>query len=276
MTDPLLMSMIACAAVCVFTWLASLITGNSSWVDRSWSIVPILYVGIFAASAGFSHPVVTLMWVLVTLWGIRLTYNFWRKGGYQRGGEDYRWPVLRERMTPWQYQLFNIGFIVLFQNALLLLISLPAWVVASQPVTALSPIHLALALAFLALLAVETIADEQQWRFHQRKADQIAHGLEPDQRFLTTGLFRFSRHPNFFAEQAQWWVFWMFAAAALGTPWHWSLAAPALLTLLFIGSTRFTESLTLAKYPEYRDYQARTSAIIPWVPRQPSPRTAQS
>jgi steroid 5-alpha reductase family enzyme len=276
MVEPLILSLWALGAVCLFTWLASLFTGNSSWVDRSWSITPILYVGIFAATAGFRNPVLILMFGLVLLWGIRLTYNFWRKGGYRRGGEDYRWPVLRERMRPWQYQLFNIGFIVIVQNTLLFLISLPAYVVLSSGSTALESVHLVLALSFLALLLLETIADQQQWNFHQRKATVVAAGEQPQQRFLTEGLFRFSRHPNFFAEQAQWWVLWGFAAVATGQLLHWSVLGPLLLSALFVGSTRFTESLTLAKYPEYRDYQARTSAIIPWFPGKDHSRTANA
>ena len=66
-----------------------------------------------------------MMALLVTLWGARLTFNFARKGGYS-GVEDYRWAVLRGRMTPRRFQIFNLLFIVLAQNALLVLIALPA------------------------------------------------------------------------------------------------------------------------------------------------------
>jgi steroid 5-alpha reductase family enzyme len=177
-------------------------------------------------------------------------------------------------MRPWQYQLFTIGFIVIVQNTLLFVISLPAWVVLSTGITVLEPVHLALALGFLAFLVLETTADQQQWNFQQRKAALVAAGEQPQQRFLTEGLFRFSRHPNFFAEQAQWWVFWGFAAVATGQMVHWRVLGPVLLSALFVGSTRFTESLTREKYPEYRDYQAQTSAMIPWFPRLPDPQPA--
>lgn len=270
MVDPLGVSLIVLLCVSGFTWVASLATGNSSWVDRSWSITPILYVGVFAGSAGFRHTTLTVMFVLVTLWGARLTFNFWRKGGYQRGGEDYRWPILRERMSGWQYQVFNLVFIVVFQNVLLWLISLPALVVLEAPETAFGPAQLSLTVAFLALLALETAADQQQWNFHQRKARMIEQGQHPSPRFLDEGLFKYSRHPNFFAEQAQWWVFWGFGAVALGTLAHWSVIAPLLLSALFWGSTRFTEAITREKYPEYANYQARTSAIVPWIPRRES------
>lgn len=255
------------AGVSLFTWVASLVTGDHSWVDRIWSIVPIVYVAVFWAATGFTDPRLTIMTVLVALWGARLTVNFARKGGY-RGVEDYRWPILRARMSPVQFQVFNLFFIVIFQNALLLLIALPALVAFENQAVPVGALDLALAGLFLALLIGELVADQQQWVFHQGKKAAIDAGREPDQRFVTTGLWRYSRHPNFFFEQAQWWVFYALGAAALGSVLHWTLVGPVLLTALFIGSTRFTEEITASKYPEYADYQRRTSMLIPWIPRE--------
>lgn len=65
--------------------------------------------------------------------GARLTFNFWRKGGYARGGEDYRWAILRQRMPAWAWQAFNIGFVAGYQNLLILGFTLPAWLVAREP-----------------------------------------------------------------------------------------------------------------------------------------------
>jgi steroid 5-alpha reductase family enzyme len=274
--EPFMLSLLACALVCAFTWIASLVTGNSSWVDRSWSIAPILYVGIFAGAAGFTNPTLTVMFWLVTLWGLRLTFNFWRKGGYQRGGEDYRWPVLKARMKPWQYQVFTVFFIILFQNVLVWSITLPAWVVYDAPRSAFGLTQLVLTLVFLALLLFETVADQQQWNFHQAKAAALKQGKIPEQAFLNTGLFRFSRHPNFFAEQSQWWVLWVFGVVVTGSVLHWSILGPLVLSALFIGSTRFTEALTAEKYPHYKEYQNRTSAIIPWIPERTDKQAAQS
>ena len=275
MLEPFMLSLLACALVCAFTWIASLVTGNSSWVDRSWSIAPIIYVGIFAGAAGFTNPTLTVMFVLVSLWGFRLTFNFWRKGGYQRGGEDYRWPVLKASMKPWPYQVFNLVFIVLFQNVLVWSITLPAWVVYDAPSSAFGPTQMALTVAFLALLLLETVADQQQWNFHQAKAAAREQGKAPERDFLETGLFRLSRHPNFFAEQSQWWVLWGFGLVATGSLLHWSIVGPLLLSALFVGSTRFTESLTLEKYPHYKDYQSRTSVIIPWIPARANKQAAR-
>jgi steroid 5-alpha reductase family enzyme len=96
--SPLLVVLIVAAAVCAFCWIASLITKDTSWVDRIWSIVPVVYVWIFAISAGLGDVRLDVMAVLATLWGARLTFNFARKGGYAGIGgdhEDYRWPPTR-------------------------------------------------------------------------------------------------------------------------------------------------------------------------------------
>jgi steroid 5-alpha reductase family enzyme len=248
-------------AVCAFCWIASLITRDNSWVDRLWSIVPVVYVWVFAGAAGLADVRLDVMAVLVTLWGARLTFNFARKGGYS-GEEDYRWAVLRSRMSPALFQVFNLFFIVLYQNAILVLITLPA-LTAFEHRGAFGPLDAVLTVLFLGLLAGETIADQQQWEFHRRKAAGTAGS-----RFLTTGLFRFSRHPNFFFEQAQWWVLFLFGAVAAGSLLQWTVLGAVLLTLLFVGSTRFTESITRSKYPEYAEYQKTTSAVVPWPPRR--------
>lgn len=267
--DPLLVVLLVAAAASAFCWIASLITKDTSWVDRLWSIVPVVYVWIFAVAAitaGEDATRVLLMAVLVTAWGARLTFNFARKGGYT-GMEDYRWAILRGRMKPWQFQIFNLLFIVLYQNALLVLITLPAYIAWQHPVP-LTGWDAAFAVLFAAFLAGEFIADQQQWEFHQAKKAAGGH-LDPG--FLTTGLFAYSRHPNFFFEQAQWWVFYAIGAVALvadGGGWlNGTIVGAALLTVLFIGSTIFTESITASKYPAYADYRRTTSMLVP-LPRR--------
>lgn len=143
------------------------------------------------------------MAALVTLWGVRLTYNFARRGGYA-GVEDYRWRALRGSMSRWQFQLLNLFFIVLYQNALLVLITRPALSVSRRLATAWGPLDGALTLLFLVLLMGETVADQRQWRFHQHKRRLLASGQRSEPGFLRDGLFRFSRHPNYFFEIARW------------------------------------------------------------------------
>jgi steroid 5-alpha reductase family enzyme len=244
------------AALC---WVLSVVFREYSWTDRLWSVMPPVYAGVYAWSRGFSDARLNLMAALVILWGARLTFNYARKGGYAKGGEDYRWAVLRQRLgTGWKWHAFNFSFIAGYQQFIVWAITLPCWAVSSATAAPLGALDLALAGLFLAALALELVADQQQWAFHQEKKAGRAKG------FLTTGLFAFSRHPNFFAEQAQWWLLALFPLVA-GSPalsFHW--LGVVLLTLLFLGSTRFTESITLSKYPDYAQYQSRVSAQLPW------------
>ncbi|MFM9877738.1 MAG: DUF1295 domain-containing protein [Rhodoglobus sp.] len=262
--NPLLLVIIVAGVVCAFVWVTSLITRDHSWVDRLWSIVPVVYVWIFAASAGLADARLNVMAVLVTLWGARLTFNFARKGGYT-GTEDYRWPILRGRMNRWQFEIFNLLFIVLYQNLILVLITLPALTAYDHRSTPFGVLDVLVALLFLGLLVGETVADQQQWNFHTAKK---AGGADFRPRYLRTGLWKYSRHPNFFFEQAQWWALFLFGAVAAGSLLQWTVLGAVLLTVLFIGSTRFTEEITRSKYPEYADYQATTWPIVPWPPRR--------
>jgi steroid 5-alpha reductase family enzyme len=263
---PLEVVIVVATGAGAFAWIASLLTGDTSWVDRLWSIVPVIYVWVFAGFAGRSNARLIVMAVLVSVWGLRLTYNFARKGGYS-GVEDYRWAVLRASMTKWQFQLFNIFFIVIYQNILLVLITLPALTAYDHP-TPIRATDWLLAILFLLCTLGETIADQQQWDFHVWKLSEVSSVRTPSTRFLQTGLFRWSRHPNYFFELAQWWVLFLFGVVASGSVLQWTVVGPVLLVVLFIGSTSFTESISVSKYPEYVQYQATTSSIIPWFSKR--------
>ena len=259
---PLIVVLLIAAVVCALVLVASIATGDYSWVDRSWSIVPAIYVWVFAGFAGLADTRLTVMAVLVTLWAARLSFNFARKGGYS-GVEDYRWAVLRARMTARQFQVFNVFFITIYQNLILVLIALPALTAYNNRGTSLGPLDVLVTALFVTFLGAETVADQQQWNFHQAKK---AGGPEFTPRFLSSGLWRYSRHPNFFFEQAQWWALFLFGAIAAGSRLQWTVIGALLLTVLFVGSMRFTEAITLSKYPEYAEYQATTSAMVPWLP----------
>ena len=245
-----------CGGVAAACWLASVLTREYSWVDRLWSVIPVIYVWVFAARAG--DPRAILVAVLVTIWGARLTFNFARRGGYAPGGEDYRWGVIRSRIPGWAFAVFNLVFIAAYQNALLLAIALPAWTMVDNPVP-LGAYDVVASVLFLGFLVGEMVADQQRWDFHR------AH---PEGGVLRTGLFRCSRHPNYFFEIAQWWVVFAFAAVAAGTPLLWTGAGAVFLTLLFLGSTAFTEWISKSRYPEFEDYRRVTSMLVPWRSRQ--------
>ncbi|MFT3923790.1 MAG: DUF1295 domain-containing protein [Myxococcales bacterium] len=256
----------ACIGAILLCWLLSVWTREYSWVDRLWSVMPPLYAIWFAWGSGFDGRTV-LMAGLATLWGARLTYNFARKGGYQKGGEDYRWVELRKRMSPLAFQVFNFFFTACFQLLLVFALSWPAVIAVAHQDQPLGAVDTLLASLFLACLIGETIADQQQWTFQREKHDKQARGEPVTQGFVTGGLFAYSRHPNFFFEQAQWWIFYAMGAWAAGDWLNYTVAGPAVLTALFHGSTNFTEELSLRKYPDYAGYQARVSRLLPWFPR---------
>jgi hypothetical protein len=260
--------------LCLFaafsSWQLNL-TGWWSAVDRCWSVLPVAYALIFAlwpqlgpllsganggAAAAGVDARLALMAALVTLWGARLTYNFWRKGGYAPGmeSEDYRWPKLRaffrahDPTHPLGEHLFSLFFVAIYQHLLIWLFVVPPLFVAARS-GAGAPLGVAdalLAVAFLTLLAGETWADEAQWVFQEAK-----HAMTPAQReraggdfargFLTTGPFAISRHLNFFCEQSMWLVFYAFSWAAGAHAANWSAVGALLLVGLFQGSTWMTE-----------------------------------
>ena len=252
-----------CVILAALCWLAAVITREYSWVDRLWSLCPPIYCLIVAFANDFGSTRVNLMTALAVLWGARLTFNFVRKGGYQKGGEDYRWATVRERYGPIGIQIMNITFIAPGQMLLIWWFTSPvhaAWEAGDTPLNGLDFLGAAL---FLLFLIVETVADEQMWAFQQDKRRRIADGEDVAQPFMNTGLFRYSRHPNYLCELGMWWVFYLFAVAASGQWIHWTGAGFVALTALFVGSIRLSESISAQKYPSYRDYQASVPCIIP-------------
>ncbi|MCB9333179.1 MAG: DUF1295 domain-containing protein [Lewinellaceae bacterium] len=260
--------------VAVLCFVVSESTRNYSQVDKLWSLLPIVYVWYVAAQAGFGARV-TLMAALVTIWGLRLSYNFARRGGYHwipwKGEEDYRWGVLREnpmlsKRLPWA--AFNLFFISLYQNTLILLFTLPivvAWQGDGRPLNWLDTLA---ALLMLGFIGMETVADQQHWNFHQEKQRLRDSGAAPTGEyaagFCTSGLWSRVRHPNYAAEQAIWLSFYLFSVAATGRWFNWSLTGAVLLMLLFLGSSDFSEKISASKYPAYAEYQKRVPRFWPF------------
>tara|TARA_B110000208_G_C11634052_1_gene381851 strand:+ start:93 stop:794 length:702 start_codon:yes stop_codon:yes gene_type:complete len=221
------------------------------------------------------------MALLVTAWGGRLTWNFWRKGGFS-GGEDYRWAVIRKWYRGWRFEVFNLCFIVFYQLFLITAFAGgPAAIVlrqeasggtaksATAELNALDLVALALGAA---LVLGETVADNQMWAFQTEKyrrkdAKEALDGVYAAG-FLQTGLYGVSRHPNYFCEVSLWWVFYLFSVAA-GAPWvNWAIAGPVLLTALFVApraSIDLAEALSSSKYPGYTKYMRRVPKCIPFL-----------
>ncbi len=256
-----------------YTIIAGELTGNCSQVDRLWSLVPIVYVGYVAYETNWDARA-SLMAALTLIWGARLTFNFARRGGYHwlpwKGEEDYRWEVLRKEAplnNVWVWRLFNLFFICIYQMGLILLFTLPVVYAWSPEANALGAADFMLAILFVALVVWEFYADQQQWEYQTEKYRRINAGeaLGPvyGKGFVHEGLWRLSRHPNYFAEQSIWLVFYGFSVAATGEWLNASITGAILLIFLFQGSAQFSEGLTAAKYPDYTDYQKRTPQFLP-------------
>ena len=263
----------ACSAA--FCFIVGEATGNNSQMDKLWSLLPIAYTWVIAAKGGM-HPRLVVMAVLATLWGIRLTMNFARKGAYRlkfwEGTEDYRWAVVRSGPAfrkRWAWALFDLGFISIYQNALVLMTTFPALVAMRSDVPFGWVDGLAAAL-MLGFIAWETVADEQQWAFQTRKWAMIKEGrkLEElpapyDKGFNTTGLWDRSRHPNYFAEQAIWACFYLFSIGAGTGVINWSIIGALLLVVLFQGSSSLAEEISGGKYPQYEAYCRSVPRFLP-------------
>ncbi|MCH2023797.1 MAG: DUF1295 domain-containing protein [Saprospiraceae bacterium] len=260
--------------IAIYCFIVGELTKNNSQTDKLWSTAPILYSWLITVDGGFNDRMI-LMSVLVTIWGLRLSYNFGRRGGFTwkfwEGEEDYRWEVLRKRpgfSNKWIWMLFNLFFICLYQHALIFLFTVPIITGLSASAPALIWADYVLAIAFLVFVVIETIADQQQWVFQNEKYRRInakeelgdyAHG------FVRTGLWSIVRHPNYSGEQAVWIVFYLFSVIATGEWINWSIAGCLLLLILFKSSSDFSEEISAQKYPEYENYQKKVPRFIPFT-----------
>ena len=248
---------------------------NYSQTDKVWSLMPIVYswITLFAFP---SSPRIWLMTLLVTAWGLRLSYNFYRKGGYNilpwKGEEDYRWSVVRQFPVfrkGIRINLFNLLFISFYQHLLILLFSTPLLLAAGYAMVNLTVLDYLAACFMIVFILIESIADNQLHVFQIQKRLKIpqngkfAESLHKG--FLTDGLWKYVRHPNFAGEQAIWISFYFFGVASSGQLINWTLIGPLLLILLFSGSSKLTEQINLEKYPDYRDYIQNVPKFIPHI-----------
>lgn len=262
------------AAVVIITFLVSELTQNYSQVDKLWSILPVAYSWITVAAS--PAPRVILMALLVSAWGLRLSYNFYRKGGYNiipwKGEEDYRWQVMRNNPMlkgRLRFGLFNFFFISFYQNFLILLFSTPLLLASLYPDNNLNIIDIFAAIFMLGFIITEGVSDTQLFSFHSAKKS----GRDPEGRyseslragFFRQGLWKYSRHPNFACEQGVWISFYFFGVAASGQWINYTIAGPVLLVLLFIGSSQLTENISSSKYPEYVAYQKSVPKFLPRI-----------
>jgi len=233
---------------------------NSSFYDAYWSVAPPVIFGYWVYSAG--TPEIDALrssacFTLVAIWALRLTYN-WARGWRGLSHEDWRYVDLKEKTGPLFWPVSLIG-IHMMPTLLVFLGCLPIYTVVavgSRPFGLLDAIAIFVTGTAIAL---EAAADEQLRAFvktRRRSSD-----------LLSSGLWSWSRHPNYFGEIIFWWGIFLFGLAADPTSWWTGIGALSITILFRFVSLPMIETRMLANKPEYKAQVERTNLLVPWFPR---------
>lgn len=248
-------------ALALAVWIVSIPLRDASLADRAWPWLIALPALLYAWMLPLG-PRAALMLGLLLAWALRLgLYIWWRNRGH---GEDRRYRAMRARSGP-RFWLKSLWLVFGLQALLAWLVAMPM-LAALCGTRALGPLDAAGALLAAGGLAFETVADAQLARFRRAAAAGRPH----DERVLDRGLWRWSRHPNYFGEACVWWGLGAMALSAGGAATAWSLISPLLMTVLLleVSGVALLEHDIAERRPAYRDYVARTSAFFPRPPRR--------
>ena len=241
-------------------WLLSVARHDASIVDIFWGLSFIL-IGAIGCGVGHGFPArKALIGTLTAIWGLRLAIHIFVRN---RGkGEDFRYRAMRKRYGA-RFPIASLFVVFGLQGLLAWIISAPLQAATSSP----EPSHLtALDFVGAAIWAVgflfESVGDWQLARF---KSNPSNKGKVMDQ-----GLWKYTRHPNYFGDALLWWGFFLIAACTAGTAGLFTAVGPALMTFLLmkISGAALLEKTLVKTKPEYRDYIARTGAFFPWPPKR--------
>lgn len=236
-------------------WAVSLVRRDVGIVDGLWSLFFLaagLTTGWLAAGQG-TRPILVLS--LLTVWALRLSLHiFWRNHGEP---EDYRYREMRERHTPFAVKSLYLVFGL--QAVLAWFIALPLVVAVSAPVGTLGWIDAVAVLLWLVGFVFEAGGDWQLARF---RGDPANRG-----KVLASGLWRYTRHPNYFGDFCIWWAYYLFAVSAGG--W-WTFVSPLLMSflLLKVSGVALLEKTIGSRRPGYAEYVDSTNAFFPGPPRR--------
>jgi len=239
-------------------WLVSLALKNSSIVDIFWGtgFVITTWAAFLLTPDGFASRK-WLLNLLVTVWGLRLSLHILTRNWGKP--EDFRYQAWRkEAAKAWWWRSFFKVFVL--QGILLWIIAAPllAAQISAQPGHLIWLETLAIPVWLIGFF-FEAAGD---WQLRRFKAD-----LANKDKVLQTGVWRFTRHPNYFGDATQWWAYYLISLAAGG--W-WTIFSPIIMTTLLMrvsGVTLLEKTLKEEK-PGYKEYVERTSEFIPWLPRK--------
>tara|TARA_X000001036_G_scaffold150815_1_gene143321 strand:- start:441 stop:1310 length:870 start_codon:yes stop_codon:yes gene_type:complete len=237
----------------VIVYIASSLFKNSSFYDPFWSIAPIpivIYISFWPDSEKLDYEKIFLFFIPVLYWGIRLTYNWARRweGLYD---EDFRYEDLKELKFASFIDFFGIHLYPTLQVNLSLL---PLYY--SLSVSTNTPSYWLYMASFYTIMAVtlELISDNQLWNFKKNKDNK--------NKFIKTGLWSFSRHPNYLGEILFWWgIFFMTLAVDVS---YWYLfICPLSMNLMFAFITcKMMDNRSLIKRDGYKDYMDKTNQLL--------------
>lgn len=257
---PQLLIVTAAASMGLMTlvWVGSLVTRDASIVDRFWGLGFVLLAWLVYGLTDAETMRRPLVVGLVSLWGIRLSlYITWRNWGE---GEDYRYREMREKRGA-SFPLVSLFTVFLLQAIILWAVAAPLLQALHAPrPEALTGID-ALGISIFAIgLVFESVGDWQLARF---KSDPSNRG-----KVLDRGLWRYTRHPNYFGDAMVWWGFFLLALATPGG-W-WTIYGPIVMTVLLmkVSGVALLEQTLRESKPQYREYVYRTSAFFPWPPNR--------
>jgi len=244
------------AACMLLLWLASLRLRDASIADLFWGTGFALVALLSLLVAGTS-PRALLLAAMASIWGLRLSLHLARR--WRGKGEDRRYRAMRQAWGD-RFPLVSLFTVFLLQGALLWVVALPiqagAALGASRPLGLLDAFGL---LVWATGLAFEAVADAQLARFLARPGSAG--------RVMQEGLWRYTRHPNYFGDALLWWGIGLVGLAAGAS---WALVGPALMTFLLVrvSGVALLEKDIRGRRPGYAEYVARTSAFLPWPPRR--------
>lgn len=238
-------------------WIYSVRIKNASIVDTYWGPGFVLQVWVYFLLTPDGHlPRKLLIAALVTIWGLRLGLHIHRRNHGKP--EDFRYQEFRRKYGPERYWWVSFFQVFLLQGVLMFVIGAPLLIAQSGP----SPIGLVDGFGVLAWIIgfyFEAVGDAQLKAFRANPANKG--------KLLNTGLWAYTRHPNYFGDSAQWWGYYLIATSAGG--W-WSIFSPIIMTLFLVkvsGVGLLEKTLAKTK-PGYKEYMDTTSAFIPWPPRR--------
>jgi len=253
--DIYLQGLLAMTGLVFLTWVISIKKEDVSIVDSTWSLMFLGAAIIYFINAAYTLQQI-ILFTLIIVWALRLSiYITWRNHGKP---EDHRYQDIRRRYSP-NFAFKSLFIIFTFQAVLAWIISLPLWYVFSHsaPIDLVTFIGIGL---WLIGMFFEVIGDAQLAKFRRG-------GLATQSQVLDYGLWRYTRHPNYFGEACIWWGYYFFALSAGG--W-WTIIAPLWMTWLllkFSGVALLEKDITTRR-PAYREYIKRTNAFVPWLPRK--------